>query len=185
MGYSFTRGSRVRHAVFGEGVVAYVRGGFPKVRVDFVGGPQKVNTDELVVAFPTRIELAVPQRAVADSLLGRLAALADRWKGELAGAAARPGWRCRLHYDDAEVELVFLVAASAENRTDLARLLGRTEDAVDLLWRWCDGAHFPDRARNEISRQVEAVRARLGDEARGSWREVPVEFRRLAASEAA
>lgn len=199
MSHSIGHGAIVRHAQFGLGQVNFAREGFAKVKVVFEGTERKVAVEELILESPSsadRVHISAgrnqrslrpaPRRhpqvrlvsvaqplAVATGLPERLARVTDSWRHELAGKAARPAWRTRLHYDDAEVELAFLVARSPEGKDDLASLLGRTGDAIDLLWRWCDMAQFPERAGNEIQRQVAAIRARLGDEARGCWPVVP------------
>ena len=42
-------GATVRHAVYGIGEVRFMRDGFPKVKVSFHGGDQKVDKSELTV----------------------------------------------------------------------------------------------------------------------------------------
>ncbi|MCW8138008.1 MAG: hypothetical protein KIT58_03795 [Planctomycetota bacterium] len=206
-----TQGTVVRHSEFGVGRVTFALEGFPKVKASFAEVEQKVAVTELLVESPAAVNVRVSvgrghqrarppltagrtgprQVAAAQPLLStarlpeRLANVIDVWRRELDGLPARAGWRMRLHYDDAEVELAYMVARSPENKADLADLLGRSEHAIDYLWRWCDMAQFPERAGNEIERQVAAVRARLGDEARGSWPVVPDDVMALAISSAA
>ena len=55
--------------------------------------------------------------------------------------------------------------------TVLAKLLERTEDAVDLVWGWCEGRKFPKEAANKIKRQVEGVQSLLGDSLRGKYQD--------------
>lgn len=71
-------------------------------------------------------------------------------------------------YQDAEIALLYLVARSDEAKGLLARLLGRTEDAIDLVWRWIEHADFPPEAHNRIRRQVQWAEDRLGEDNRGN-----------------
>lgn len=210
MGGPVRDGAVVRHPEFGLGRVTFAREGFPKVKVAFADTERKVAVKELLVESHSQVSAirtstrrnrsspakgkthpaggvrsASPAVILTSSLLERLASTFAVWRMSLGDAPARPAWRMRLHYDEAEVELVYLVARSPENREGLAALLGRTEHAVDYVWRWCDMAQFPERAGNEIERQVAAVRARLGDEARESWTRVPGEILALAIPSAA
>lgn len=66
-----------------------------------------------------------------------------------------------------EVALLYVVQKSDEGKKKLATLLGRTEDAVDFAWRWCDEANFPEVAGNRIEDHVKRVREILGEEKRG------------------
>jgi hypothetical protein len=70
-------------------------------------------------------------------------------------------------YEDAEIALVYLVERSDKARELLAKVLGRTEGAIDLVWRWVDHADFPPEAHNRIMRQVEWAEVQLGAENRG------------------
>jgi hypothetical protein len=71
------------------------------------------------------------------------------------------------HYEDAEIALVYMVERSDKARKLLAGLLGRTEHAIDLVWRWIEHADFPPEAYNRIQRQVEWAEQALGKENRG------------------
>jgi len=71
------------------------------------------------------------------------------------------------HYEDAEIALIYLVDRSDNAKSLLASLLGRTEDAIDLLWRWIEHADFPAEAYNRIQRQVEWAEEALGKSNRG------------------
>lgn len=75
--------------------------------------------------------------------------------------------RHRQPYEDAEIALVYLVERSDKAKELLAGLLGRTEDAIALLWRWIEHADFPPEAYNRIQRQVGWAKERLGKENRG------------------
>ncbi len=79
------------------------------------------------------------------------------------GRAPRAG----QHYEDAEVALVYLVEGSEEADELLAKLLGRTEGAIDMVRRWADGAGFPSGAYNRIRKQLEWAEQRLGPENKG------------------
>ena len=188
-------GTTVSHPAHGVGRVLFGKDGFPKVKVQFPTGILKVAREELIfVAGPSaparRSPTSRPRRVAqhaspaathdARPLIERVADLLESWRAELGGMPAQTDWRKGLHYDPAEVELIFLVAKSLENSEELGRLLGRSAHAIDLVWRWCDGANFPDRSQNEIARQVEDFRQRLGDAARGSWARVPGELMRFA-----
>lgn len=70
-------------------------------------------------------------------------------------------------YEDAEIALVFLVGRSQAAREKLAKLLGRSEGAVDLIWRWIEHAAFPPGADNRIKRQVEAAEKIFGSSNQG------------------
>lgn len=72
--------------------------------------------------------------------------------------------RHREHYEDAEIALVYMVARSDKGKKPLAGLLGRTEHAIDLLWRWIEDADFPPEAYNRIQRQLQWAQDRLGKE---------------------
>lgn len=83
------------------------------------------------------------------------------------------------HYTDSEIALILLFRRSAEAKRRLADFLGRSPHAVDFVWRWAEGAAFPEDAYNEIRRQVARVEEILGPEVRGvvpvdSW-EIPNE----------
>lgn len=71
------------------------------------------------------------------------------------------------HYEDAEIALIYLVGRSDEAKELLAKLLGRTEDAIDYVWRWVEKAAFPPEAEGKIKRQVEWAEERLGAKNRG------------------
>jgi hypothetical protein len=71
------------------------------------------------------------------------------------------------HYEDAEIALVYMVERSDRAKALLAGLLGRTENAIDLVWRWMEHADFPPEASNRIQRQVEWAEEKLGKENRG------------------
>jgi hypothetical protein len=71
-------------------------------------------------------------------------------------------------YTEDDVELIFRCKRSRSNAEKLAEFLGRTPTAIDFVWRWIDEADFPNRAFNRIKRQVEQVRERLGQSARGT-----------------
>jgi hypothetical protein len=71
------------------------------------------------------------------------------------------------HYRDAEIALVYLIQKTPEAMATLADLLGRTPEAVDLLWGWCAGRNFPKTANNQIKRQVERVKQLLGPTVKG------------------
>lgn len=73
----------------------------------------------------------------------------------------------RKHYEDAEIALVYLVKRSDNAKRFLASLLGRTEDAIDLVWRWIEHADFPPEAGNRIQRQVEWAEEAFGKSNRG------------------
>jgi hypothetical protein len=73
-------------------------------------------------------------------------------------------------YRSGEIALLYLVGRSQRAKKILAELLERTEDAVDLVWGWCEGRRFPPQATNVISRQVEGVRRILGKGVRGKLR---------------
>lgn len=81
-------------------------------------------------------------------------------------------------YEDAEIALVYLVDRSDKAKELLAGLLGRTEDAIALLWRWIEHADFPPEAYNRIQRQVEWAEERLGNENRGTFRKHMVDYAR-------
>lgn len=75
--------------------------------------------------------------------------------------------RHRQHYEDAEIALVYLVARSDRAKRLLAQLLGRTEGAIDMVWRWIEHAGFPAEADNKIKRQAEWAEEQLGTGNRG------------------
>lgn len=75
--------------------------------------------------------------------------------------------RHRQPYNEAEIALVYLVDRSDEAKQLLAGLLGRTPDAIDLVWRWVEHADFPPEAHNRIRRQVEWAEDQLGTDNRG------------------
>jgi hypothetical protein len=70
------------------------------------------------------------------------------------------------HYTDAEVALVYLIEGSKEADELLARLLGRTEGAINIMRRWADGAHFPPKAFNKIKQQFAWMEEHFGEENR-------------------
>jgi hypothetical protein len=74
------------------------------------------------------------------------------------------------HYENAEIALVYMVKRSDKAKALLAGLLGRTEHAIDLVWRWIEHADFPPEAHNRIQRQVQWAEERLGNENRGKIR---------------
>lgn len=71
------------------------------------------------------------------------------------------------HYQDWEIALIYLFARSDRAKAFLANMLERTPDAIDLVWRWMEGAKFPPGAFNKIKRQFEAMVQELGPERRG------------------
>jgi hypothetical protein len=71
------------------------------------------------------------------------------------------------HYHDAEVALVYLVEGTPEADALLARLLGRTPDAINMMRRWADKAGFPPAAYNKIKRQFEWAERALGTDKKG------------------
>jgi hypothetical protein len=72
------------------------------------------------------------------------------------------------HYTDAEIALVYLVEGSKEADELLAKLLGRTEGAINMMRRWADGADFPAEAFNRIKKQFEWAEEKLGKANKGS-----------------
>ena len=79
-----------------------------------------------------------------------------------------PPARRGKHYEDREIALVYLIARSQKSQEVLADLLERSEDAVDMIWRWIEGASFPPEAGNKIKRQVKRVEKIMGVSRRGS-----------------
>ena len=71
------------------------------------------------------------------------------------------------HYEDAEIALLYMVERSDKAKQLLADLLGRTENAIDLVWRWMENADFPPEAYNRIQRQAEWAEEKLGKDNRG------------------
>ena len=70
-------------------------------------------------------------------------------------------------YQPGEIALLYLVRRSPKAKKMLAEILERTEDAVDLVWGWCEGRPFPPEATGVIFRQIEVVRRILGKSVRG------------------
>ena len=81
--------------------------------------------------------------------------------------AKKPG-RHGQHYLDSEIALLYLIERSDTAKELLAQLLERSEDAIDMVWRWIEGADFPEDAENRIHRQVETIRDLLGDRMQSS-----------------
>jgi len=170
---SLGAGARVRHAQWGEGTVVFAKAGFPKVKVQFRSGEQKVDASELTVL----------QAAVAGTPEGELGSLVTRLRDVFRNyGRGEPGSRTGMHYDLAEVELIFRVRHNPENSSVLAQVLGRKPDAIAYVWRWCEQANFPPEADNEIVRHVQTVAERLGGAKRGTWLFVPPEILRLRGS---
>ena len=71
------------------------------------------------------------------------------------------------HYLDSEIALLYLIERSDTAKELLAELLERSEDAIDMVWRWIEGADFPEDAENRIKRQAERISDLLGDRLRG------------------
>jgi len=76
--------------------------------------------------------------------------------------------RAGEHYQDSEIALVYVFARSSEAKELLAALLQRSEDAIDMVWRWIEHAGFPSEADNKIKRQVERIERIVGEDPRGS-----------------
>lgn len=75
--------------------------------------------------------------------------------------------RAGTPYTDKEIEDLFLLsleddARKPANLERVARVFKRTTGAIDMVFRWCQGADFPERANNRIRRQVMAVRKKYG-----------------------
>ena len=76
--------------------------------------------------------------------------------------------RAGEHYEDSEIALLYIFARSSEAKELLAELLKRSEEAIDMVWRWIEHAGFPAEADNKIKRQVERIENILGEEQRGT-----------------
>jgi len=111
-------GARVEHPTHGHGVVLVATEGFPKLKVEFDSGVQlKVERQDLrVLGVP-----APPEQEVVRRVRALVSARGAPGQGERHG----------MGYEEAEVELIYRVKKSDGNRRTLAKLLARTEDAID------------------------------------------------------
>ena len=70
------------------------------------------------------------------------------------------------HYGESyklgEIALVYIFEESDESKHLLADLLGRSEQAIDFIYRWISGGNFPKGSHNAIKRQVALVQSKLG-----------------------
>jgi hypothetical protein len=164
---------KVAHATFGQGVVITAKAGFPKVAVQFQwAGKKSIERSALTI-----LSVPLDPRAAERALICRL-------EVSLKGPGRAPGSpvkRDREPWDDRdEMELVCRVPKSAFNKTELALLLQRSEDAIDFAWRWCDHANFPSEADDRIKQHVAAIEQEFGRGIRGSFKDgVPKELMRL------
>lgn len=108
-----------------------------------------------------------------------LAGLVDLLASPRRSTGRKGATRHRLNYDSLEIELLYRMWQSEENAARLARLLERTKDAIEYVWRWCDGANFPPEAGNDIIRKVREVERRLGRRLRGQWSTLPAPLAEL------
>jgi hypothetical protein len=89
-------------------------------------------------------------------------------KGPARSSAARPRASGGSHHP-AEVALAWLVKRTPQASELLAKVLGKTPGAVELLWRWCDGSEAPPSAHPRVQEQVARVREVLGGSLRGQF----------------
>lgn len=67
------------------------------------------------------------------------------------------------HYTQPEINLIYVMRSTPENKELLAEHLGRSPGAIDFAMRWRDDPDtFPPHARNRIRRQMLEARRQLG-----------------------
>jgi hypothetical protein len=73
-------------------------------------------------------------------------------------------------YRVGEIALIYLFEESEDSKELLADVLGRTIEAIDFVYRWIEGAQFPEESYNAIRRHAEVVEEKLGPALRGNIR---------------
>ena len=71
-------------------------------------------------------------------------------------------------YKLGEIALIYIFEESDESKKLLADLLGRSEQAIDFIYRWIYGGNFPKGSHNAIRRQVTLLQSKLGPSLRSA-----------------
>ncbi len=77
-----------------------------------------------------------------------------------------------LHWYDAELTLIYRVRPTKANGLLLAKLLQRTESAIDWVWRHMDeNREIGPRGSKELTEQIHRLIQQLGPEIKAKWGE--------------